>query len=429
MVQRGRPIVRDRPLPPRRLRDIVLPLRLSLRTSVLGGRPQLAILLVLISLVMAGNGIVAPVLPLYAMEFGVGGALVGMLITLFGVGRLVANIPAGILSERFGRRPFLSLGPALIAVGAVGAAMATTFEMLLFWRFVQGIGSGIYMTTSAAVLVQLSTSGRRGYVMALYQGFLLLGAGVGPALGGALAARFGSAAPFWGYAVVAVAALLLVLFAFREPQEAEPDEEETTGPPVTMREFLRNRAYVLLCTITFWIFFTRTAGQWLAIPLVGNQRFGLTVDLIGLALTSSAVANAAMLPLVGPATARFGAVTVAALSTALVAGALILVAFAEAVPVYWAALVMLGIGSGFNGPSVAAAIADITPSNLFGPAMGTQRAIADTGFVSGPIIVGLVHDLTPFGYSGALAGNAVMLAGAGVMVWIFVRTPRRAGPG
>ncbi|RAH97794.1 hypothetical protein DLJ53_28570 [Acuticoccus sediminis] len=397
-----------------------------MRSSVLGRRPQLAILLVLISLVMAGNGIVAPVLPLYAMEFGVGGALVGMLITLFGVGRLIANVPAGILSEKFGRRPFLSAGPALIAVGAVGAAMSDTFEMLLFWRLVQGIGSGIYMTTSAAVLVQLSTPGKRGYVMALYQGFLLLGAGVGPALGGFLAARFGSAAPFWGYAVVATAALVLVLTAFREPAEPEPNEADESGPPITMRAFLRNRAYVLLCAVTFWIFFTRTAAQWLAIPLVGNQRFGLSVDLIGLALTASAVANAAMLPLVGPATTRFGAVTVAALSTSVVATALLIVAFSDQDVFYWTALVMMGIGSGFNGPSVAAAIADITPSNLFGPAMGTQRAIADAGFVIGPILVGLVHDLTTFGYSGALAGNAVMLAMSGMLLWIGVGAAQRS---
>ena len=392
-------------------------LHLSLRPAALGRRPQLAILLVLISLVMAGNGIVAPVLPLYAMEFGVGGALVGMLITLFGVGRLVANIPAGILSEKFGRRPFLSAGPALIAVGAVGAAMAHSFEGLLIWRFVQGIGSGIYMTTSAAVLVQLSTPGKRGHTMALYQGFLLLGAGVGPAMGGSLAAHLGSAAPFWGYAILASAALVLVLVAFREPTDPEPVEGEEPVAPASMRTFLKNRAYVLLCTVTFWIFFTRTAAQWLAMPLVGNQRFGLSVDLIGLALTAAAVANAAMLPLVGPATQRFGAITVAALSTSLVAGALLAVAVATDPAVYWAAFVVLGIGSGFNGPSVAAAIADITPSNLFGPAMGTQRAIADGGFVIGPILVGLVHDLTPFGYTGALAGNAVMLALAGVLLW------------
>ncbi len=405
-------------------------LHIPLRSSVLGRRPQLAILLVLISLVMAGNGIVAPVLPLYAMEFGVGGALVGMLITLFGVGRLVANIPAGILSEKFGRRPFLSAGPALIAVGAVGAALADSFEMLLLWRFVQGIGSGIYMTTSAAVLVQLSTPGKRGHVMALYQGFLLLGAGVGPALGGVLAARYGSAAPFWGYAILATAALILVLVAFREPSEPDPSEADDVNAPSSMRSFLRNRAYVLLCMVTFWIFFTRTAAQWLAMPLLGNQRFGLSVDLIGLALTAAAVANAAMLPLVGPATQRFGAVTVSALSTSLVAGALLAVALADDPAIYWGAFVVMGIGSGFNGPSVAAAIADITPSNLFGPAMGTQRAIADGGFVIGPILVGLIHDLTPFGYSGALAGNAVMLALSGIMLWIGVGAAgRRAARG
>ncbi len=117
--------------------------------------------MVMVVLIMSGNGMVAPMLSLYAQQFGVSGILTGMMITLFGIGRLLANVPAGILSERFGRRLFLCIGPALIAVGSVGAALAADFELLLVWRFVQGVGSGIYMTVSATVAVQVSQPGER----------------------------------------------------------------------------------------------------------------------------------------------------------------------------------------------------------------------------------------------------------------------------
>ncbi len=378
-------------------------------------RQHLLPLLILISLIMTGNGIVAPILPVYAEHFGVGGTLIGMMITLFGVGRLIANIPAGILSERFGRRPFLCLGPALIAIGGVGAAMSGNFEMLLMFRFVQGIGSGIYMTISATVLAETTRSGERGRVMAFYQGSLLVGAGIGPAIGGFVALHFGYSAPFWAYAGVAVVTFLVAFATFQEPpRHGHEHSRQSPEARPRFRSFATEPLFLMLCVITFGVFFTRTASQWLIIPFVGHDRFGLSVDIIGLALGASAFANFLMLPIVGPAVDRFGARPITVASTILTGLALSLMAVSSSPILYWAGLILLGISSGFNGPAVAAATADILPAGLFGPAMGMQRAVGDAGFVLGPILVGLVYDLTSAGYTGALVGNAALMMVAGL---------------
>ena len=69
---------------------------------------RLVPLLVMIACIMMGSGLVAPILSLYAQTFGVASTLVGTLVTIFGIGRLVANLPAGYLSQRIGRRPLSS---------------------------------------------------------------------------------------------------------------------------------------------------------------------------------------------------------------------------------------------------------------------------------------------------------------------------------
>ena len=81
--------------------------------------PQLLPLLILMVLVMSGAGIVSPILSLYAATFSIGTTMIGMIITSFGVGRLLADLPAGVLSQRFGRKPLLMAGPAIIVVGVV----------------------------------------------------------------------------------------------------------------------------------------------------------------------------------------------------------------------------------------------------------------------------------------------------------------------
>ena len=65
---------------------------------------------------MLGQGVIAPVLPLYAKDFGVSTAMVGASISVFGLARIFFNLPSGFLSDRLGRRLFLIGGPVIIAL-------------------------------------------------------------------------------------------------------------------------------------------------------------------------------------------------------------------------------------------------------------------------------------------------------------------------
>ena len=72
-------------------------------------------------LVMAGQGMVGPVLPLFARDFGVSAAVVGLTFTAFGLARLLLNIPAGIWADRRGRRFLLVGGPLITSIGMLGS--------------------------------------------------------------------------------------------------------------------------------------------------------------------------------------------------------------------------------------------------------------------------------------------------------------------
>lgn len=389
----------------------------------LRAQPMLVPLMAVMMLVMSGMGVVTPVLSVYAQSFGVGATLIGMTITVFGVARLAVNLPAGMASERWGRKTLLWAGPLVLCIGSIGTALAGDFLSLLAWRFVQGIGSGIYMTVATAAAADLSTPANRGRVMALNQTALLAGACFGPAIGGVLADLFGHSAPFWGFAIVSGLACLVALTAFHETRASRPAAPAQSG--LGLGVLLADRRFMAVTAITFASFFTRTAAQWQLIPLVGHERLGLSLSFVGAALTAHVLANLLVLPFAGRLIDRFGQARCITAATALVAISLLVIACATGTTAFLAGLMLLGLSLGVANPAASAYAADHAPAGRFGPAMGMLRTMGDLGFVAGPILAGAVVDLVPGGYASALVANAGLVA---LAVLAFRRVARQEHP-
>ena len=78
-------------------------------------------------LVMAGQGVVGPVLPLYARDFGVSATMVGLTLTVFALARLILNIPAGLIADRFGSH---GRGSGAADVGLAQCRLPKTMAMM-----------------------------------------------------------------------------------------------------------------------------------------------------------------------------------------------------------------------------------------------------------------------------------------------------------
>lgn len=387
----------------------------------------LAAIMVIIMFVMMGMGMVIPVLSLYADSFGVGAALIGLVTTAFGVARLVVNLPAGMMADRFGRRFLLWGGPLILAGASVGAALAGDFVSLVTWRFIQGVGSGLYMTGSMIVVADLSTHANRGRRMAAYQAALLTGAGLGPAAGGLLASWWGYSAPFWGFAAVSALGGLVALAFLPEtrPAAAPPVPERPGKGGGDVALLARDGRFVRVALVTFGIFFTRTAAQWQLIPLVAAWRFGMDPAHIGAALALSALAHLVILPLAGRLVDRHSPRLLISVSSAAVALALAALGMTASPWLFWAALVLLGVALGLGGPASSAFAAACAPAGRTGSTMGLLRTIGDAGFVAGPMVVGVVMDIGHTGPGAGLILNAALMA---VAAAAFVSLPSPPSP-
>lgn len=385
--------------------------------EALSGDRRVWPLLAMVCCTMLGAGLVVPVLSLYAASYGVSATLVGMLVTIFGVGRIVANFPSGWLSQRLGRRPLLAAGPALVAVGAVGAALTTDFNWLLFWRFVQGVGSGMYQTVSLAALADISSPQTRGRLVGAYQAAIQFGASIGPLVGGTVASAMGLAAPFWVLLGISTVTCILAITTFRDIDQRPT--RSMSGALGVKRRGLLNGPFMAISLVSCMVFFTRTACMFQLLPLIGHETFGLDVAAIGLAITVIAFAMLIVLPPGGALVDKFGSrIAVIASMLGMIAGIALVLAGTH--PVYfWLSMLIYGLTGGVNSAAMGTFTIEVLPRHKYGEGMGLQRTISDIGYIAGPVFAGAVADHSGYGNAGALVAT-IALAGLVTILFIFL---------
>lgn len=364
-------------------------------------------------IIMLGQGITTPVLPLYAASFGVSAAAVGMTIAAFGLARMVLNIPVGLVSDRFGRRLVLVGGPIVVAVGSFLSGTANELWLLLIWRFVSGAGSAMYMTGAAAFVTDIADDRTRGRMLGLNQASLLIGTSMGPALGGLIAQVADFRTPFF---VVGALSTACAIWAFRSIPESNPEarRQESVAARLPGSSIWRDTwslmtslPFFLISMVTLAVFLTRTGGRQTVLPLLGADRFDMTPGAIGLLFTMMSLLNLFATPYAGTLADRFGRKAVIVPSSLLTVVSIVMFALSGSVLFLFVAGFVNGVATGFSGPAPAAYAADIAPARARGFAMGVYRTYGDLGFVIGPPLLGWLSDATS--YSGALYFNAGLI--------------------
>ena len=91
---------------------------------------------------MMGLFMILPVFALYAETLeGYTPALIGLAIGIYGLTQAALQIPFGMASDHFGRKPVIILGLVIFAIGSVVAATADTMNGVIFGRALQGTGA------------------------------------------------------------------------------------------------------------------------------------------------------------------------------------------------------------------------------------------------------------------------------------------------
>jgi MFS family permease len=350
----------------------------------------------------AGIGMVWSVLTVYVTSLGASAATAGATISAFGMSRLMVSVPAGMLSERFGRIRVMLIGLLLVSTASFIALSVHSMTTLIACLILQGVGSACYGTAALSAVTDRGTPTTRVRDMAAYQTATQIGLSIGPGLGGLSAALWGYGTPFACQGIMALIAFVAVM---RMPADKilKPRKEELAKA---------GGIFMLIAgvaALSYAMFFGRVASSWILMPLIAHEIFGMNIGMIGALLTASSIANLVVLRFLAWMIRRYGRFNVLIGSVGTILASLAILAFAVDEWMLWPFTVLMGMGTGATSAVVSAYAADAAPPGRVGAVMGSMRMMTDLGAITGPILAGFCVDQPWLGIKGGIGLCAAVL--------------------
>jgi len=160
---------------------------------------------------MLGLFMILPVFAIYGEQLaGYSPLWLGLAIGAYGLTQALLQIPMGILSDKYGRKPVILAGLVVFLIGSVVAALSTTIYGVVLGRAIQGMGA--IASAILALAADLSREEQRPKVMATIGMFIGLSFTAAMILGPIVADAFGLSGLFWFTGFLTIIAMFMIQF-------------------------------------------------------------------------------------------------------------------------------------------------------------------------------------------------------------------------
>ena len=362
-------------------------------------------------MVQLAVGLASPLVPLYATTFNVSFTLVGFAVGIFGVSRLLFEIPAGVWGDKYGRRIILILALFVFTISAIITYLASDIVTLAIARFIQGIGYSLYTGPSLALLGDIAPREKRARYIGTFYSYDWLGTAIGPVIGGYVSQYAGFRPAFLVVAMVSGAALFLTYLMIPETRIIDQYTSFKFG---ALLKSTRDWKLLLLCCIGMTTFFLTTGIRNTAVPLMAKSQ-GLSLGDIGIILTVALIINSLANMVGRNLIDRVGASRIMLISFLSVAVFLSVypMAFGFLDLVVMTSLVTLSMSLvPLVYTELIIGMADPENRGLY---FSVFRIFGDVGTLVGPVLIGFLSDL--YGLSSSFYASSLICLTTIIPVW------------
>lgn len=338
---------------------------------------------------MLGVGIILPMLPLYADQLGATGIWIGVVIGGYSISRVIFMPFIGRLSDRRGRKLFISTGLLISSLLSLAYILSDNIPQLIAIRLVHGAAAGMISPLTRAWVGDIAPRGEEGKWMGYFNAAFIIGLATGPLLGGVITDYYSMDVAFAAMGGISLMAFLATTFFLHESrQRKEKDQAELSFRKMSGSGLFRGlflyRTMFELTTSGFMAFF----------PIYCGVHLRLSTTLIGVLLAVSFYLLSLLQILSGRIADRFNR------RRLLIMGSLINLALLAMIPLtstFWHLLGLIitrSIGASIAIPAESALTIEEGRRFGMGSTMAALALGASLGAGTGPILSGLLHDLS-----------------------------------
>src|SRR5881296_967437 len=343
-------------------------------------------------------------LPIWASEFRLTFAQVGVIRTAYSGGMAAFQIPAGLLAERWGERRLLAAGTAITALGFIAVGTVGGFLALLSVLLVAGIGSGVQHPLSSSLVSRAYETGPRRAALGTYNFSGDIGKVVVPAAVALAATFIGWRTASMAYGVIGVFAALGILgvLARLTPEMPATDDRSAPGATAAAGWGIRDaRGFVALTAIGMIDNATRTGFlTFLPFALIAK---GSSVAGVGTALALLFAGGAVGKFACGLVAERLGVIRTVVLTEAATALG-ILVLIPAPLPAALAILPLMGVALNGTSSVLYGTVADLVTADRRSRAYGLYYTVTIATSALSPSVYGLI------GYVAGVTATLVIVA-------------------
>ncbi|MBI3241313.1 MAG: MFS transporter [Chloroflexi bacterium] len=384
-------------------------------------------------------GLERAVVPLIAeADFGLTSkSVVLSFLVSFGIVKALANLFAGRLSDRIGRKRILVAGWLVGLPVPLLIIFAPGWSWIVFANVLLGINQGLCWSTTVIMKIDLVGPKQRGLAMGLNEAAGYVAVSLSALTTGYLAATYNlRPAPFYPGLAFALLGLLISLFFIRETKTHASYEAKSQNPKSQIPNQAPSFAQILL--LTSWkdraLFAVSQAG------MVNNLNDGMVWGLIPIFLTAAGlpVEQVGLVAATYPGVWGLSQLITGALSDRLgrkwlIASGMWVQAIGIALFVvghgFWAWMlgaILLGLGTALVYPTLLAAISDVAHPEWRASAVGVYRLWRDGGYAIGALAAGLLADAFNIPVAIAAVGGLTFLSGLVVAAVMRETLPAKA---
>jgi multidrug resistance protein len=349
---------------------------------------------------------ISPVLPLIENDLNIMHSEAGLLMSSYLIAYAIMQIPAGMFSDRFGRKHIIILGLLLSSLANVFIGLSSSFTNIVFCRFLTGLGAGTYFSASTSLISDSFPSGRRGKAIGLTSSGIGVGTVTAVFLGGLIAELTGWRLVFY---ISTIPGLIGIIIFWRLVREGRVSSRDFKDCKVPYRDVFKNKSLINLTVIHFLILATYFCLTTF-IPTYLTVEAKLSILIANIIFIALPLFEIPAGPIGGFLADKIGKKYVSItgiITVAFIAGVLPLV---KSPILFLTSLIATGFMVRAVLTVLSVFVTDTSSPSIVGTALGWYNAIGFLGSSIGPYIFGLLTDNYGFNSAFLFAGFIASIA-------------------